>query len=96
MQAIFQGSAAENRAGFGQLRGVSARWRRRPEADQVVEPEAEGEIDGLNHGLSEDELRALIAEDLRAFMRRPMARPPREGASPDRPFLLDRLVFAAS
>jgi hypothetical protein len=93
---MFQGSAAENRTGLGQLRGISARWRRRPEADQGAEPEVEGETDGLNHGLSEDELRALIAEDLRAFMRRPMARPPREGVSPDRPFLLDRLVFAAS
>jgi hypothetical protein len=81
---------------LGQLRGVSARWRRHPEAEQSVEPAAEGETDALSHGLSEDELRALIAEDLRAFMRRPMARPPREGASPDRPFLLDRLVVATS
>lgn len=96
MQPAFQGSAAENRTGFGQLRGISARWRRRPEADPRSESEVEEEAGGLNHGLSEDELRALIAEDLRSFMRRPMARPAQEGASPDRPFLLDRLVVATS
>lgn len=100
MLAMIQGSVAASGTGLGHIRGISSRWLRRANADRGAdrgaEPETEGDADGLNHGLSEHELRALIAEDLRAFVRRPMAKPPGEGVSPARPFLLDRLVFATT
>jgi hypothetical protein len=112
MNMMVQEAAGVSRTGFGRLWETSERWRRRPDADRLALRDAARAIlreaeeraaaaandtdRGLNHGLTEDELRALIAQDLRAFVRRPMAPPPCEGPSPERPFLLDRLVFAAS
>lgn len=84
MDATANGSASL--FDFGRLR-----WRRsgRKGAATAVQPEAD---DTISHGLSEDQLRDLIAQDLRACIRRPMAPPP--GATRAQPFLLDRLVQA--
>ncbi len=55
-----------------------------------------GNSGDINHGLTEDELRALIADDLRMFMRRPMAGDGDGNHLRPRPFLLDRLVRVAT
>ena len=63
-------------------------------AQDQAQPDA-SEDRARSHGLSEAQLRELIAQDLRGFLRRPLAAPAGAGASPDRPFLLDRLMGAA-
>lgn len=83
MDATANGSASL--FDFGRLR-----WRRSgPKGAAAVRPEAD---DAISHGLSEDQLRDLIAQDLRACIRRPMA--PSPGATRAQPFLLDRLAQA--
>jgi hypothetical protein len=86
MHSMVQGVSKASRGGFGPLINLPQRWLKRG-------GQSESGI-GLNHGLTEDELRALIAEDLRAFVRRPLAGANDGGARPSRPFLLDRLICA--
>ena len=88
MTATSEQIGGTGRPGFGHLWRFVARRRQRSAAS--------GDGQGLNHGLTEEELRAMIAEDLRACLRRPMARGTAEGARPRRPFLLDRLVVDQS
>lgn len=100
MEAVAQGFAGFFAQEFGHLRGSSVRWRRRSHEVFAEDPEVADEDEAVtqtapSHGLSEAQLRELIAQDLRSFMRSPLTPSPSEGASPARPFLLDRLMGSA-
>lgn len=93
MEAVANGAVGLFGQGFGYLQSNLARRRAQREAVALIEADThEADDGGPTHGLTEAQLRALIAQDLRSFVRRPLTQSP--AANSAHPFLLDRLVVS--